>query len=601
MRIIGPKKCVCGREIPKAKYVREGVAYCDTCYKREFKCVPCSKGCGRNVAVYHGEGPGVCKTCKNIGRICIRCKRKIKYIGMIAEDGPVCSACLPALKAPKPCSRCGTMSQHLARYYNLGITEPVCPKCFRAAGNQKTCSVCRKHREVAATDGQGNPLCRKCHELEGNPFICPKCGFEGRRHSNTECESCYWEGYIGRKVQEFSAKFKHEWTKKLLGEFASMLMLNCDSHRSAMKLISVFHIRFMTLDAHFEKAEYVTPDLLVAAFSTGYLRVGSTLLNFLVSKGILPKDEAKIRNSEILFRQRGCVNNTKGRWYHQLFVDYYKHLMTIHDRYVQRGWTGKNERFILPTISNYLSAAITFLDSLPPSITQFTQVQQDDVNNFAKVSYGIIRSTQAFIRFLNLKRKGFRKLTIASIRRDLQKENLLDDNKYYELLDFWTHPNEKYLKESLICLFILRYAQTAKKAVSVRLDNIFETDGDFRIAFGRTPVLLPKEDADVLKRYLAQRKAISFFDSTAQNPYLFPGLMAGGHLKSTTVFHYVSKHSVTIPQLMSTALYRAFLGGVNHPRTIADSFDVGIGTALKYYTAISPVVRDESEMDYAKF
>ncbi len=583
----------------KATAVHEGNGYCATCYMREFKQISCSE-CGKTVRTYHGQGPVVCKSCKTIGRICIRCKKLIekRRIGLIVDDGPVCNSCARYFRPPKQCPECGAISYYLARDLKLGFTEPVCEKCRRS--KHATCSKCRKHRQVAEITDKGKPICKECL-LQIAPFICPKCGKEGIRHGKHHCSNCYWDGYVARKTQEHTATFKHEWVKELYVLFIQELLGKLDSHNVAIRMRNRYFPMFKMLDDNFDHKENITAESLSDIYSSGKLIRTPVFLNFLVRQSILTKDHSKIIDAGEYAKQRRILDKAHDRWFYQLLVDYQTHLHIIHERYVSRGWIGVTQRFVKKTLTTSMGAAFSFLNTLPERIKESTEIDQQEVTHFLGLYRGSRNSIRSFIRFMKIKKKTFRKLEIVSIKNPLANRLFLGDKRYEELVSAWLHPDDDSLKYSLASLFMLFYGQTAKNTASIKMGRILQVENGYRIAFGKAPVLLHPLVACLLERYLEQRSSLNIFDDITHNPYLFPGRVIGNHLTPENICLFLKKHNVRADILFSTALFKAFHGGINNPRIVADSFGITFSTSVKYYKLINPDVRAELETEYARF
>lgn len=120
----------CGRSMPKASRIYDGLAYCSACYARIFRTVKCEI-CGKNMRTPYGKKPAICKKCKTIDRTCIRCGRKVPSAGMLTNKGAVCPSCAPYFWPIKRCPKCGKLTRRLTRNKNKGILIPLCDSCIR--------------------------------------------------------------------------------------------------------------------------------------------------------------------------------------------------------------------------------------------------------------------------------------------------------------------------------------------------------------------------------------------------------------------------------------------------------------------------------------
>lgn len=584
----------CGRQMEKAHSVHEGKGYCGTCYKREFKKIPCEQ-CGKTIRTLGGVGPAICKSCRTLGRKCVRCGEGVPRAGLVVGAGVACISCARQFKEPQHCPVCGQLSLYLSRDLKNGFTEPVCQQCRRKG--HITCSCCNKNRRPAGVTTDGRVVCAKCLETDGQPFVCPKCGKTGKRHSSTRCEACYWAEYVEKKLRSAVAMLSNQWTKDAFSRFVPELIDRIQAHGAATRIERHF-LFFARLDACFSRPLEATASAMISTFGLNGLRLHSTAYGFLVKDGILPKQSAdEIKAAAASVNQARLVESCSGAWYHDIITGFHAHLEQLSARYATRGWTGKRERFGPRTVTVALRSGIKFISSLDQEkIHSVQQIEQIQLDRFISTNKGYRNGVRAFVRYLNKTQKLFRKLKVDTVSTNLPPNIFLGHDRYTTLLWEWLNPSDETLKESIICLLMLLYAQRGNKIVRLRLADISHgNDGSYRMLFGRTEIALDNRIGALFDRYLAVRKALATMEDAWENAYLFTGRASGDHLKEAAVSYYLKKYKVTAEQLFSTSILYAYLSGLRHPKILVKAFGITDITAIKYMNLINPRMRDELE------
>lgn len=578
----------------KATAIADGLAYCGTCYARLFKKVACNQ-CGKTMRTLDGRTPAICRSCKVKNRQCVRCGKPVPRAGLTVDEGVVCPSCVRYYKAPQPCILCGQLSLRLARDFQSGFTEPVCERCRRK--NFITCPSCGKHRRPAGPDRQGLLVCKTCLERT-SPFLCPQCGQEGRAHSKTRCEACYWKDLAAKRLQTACALLTHAWAQEAFTGFIHALRERIGAQPTVIRLDKYF-LYFAKLDLLFATAEEISAETLIRTFGREGLRRYAVPQGYLVRQGFIPAmSDDRMQTVSAEAAQTNLLKASEDQWYAGLLQRFQTHLGEINARYQARGWQGKQQRFVPRTVTSALRSAKRFLDTLgigpAPGVQHIQQMQLD---HFLVEHPGYRDSLRAFVRYLNRKEKLFRKLKIESVQRHLPKGLILDRARYVQLLQAWFQPNDADLKAALISILMLLYAQTAKKVIRLRLSDLAQntTDGLYRVVFGRAEITLDHRVGQLLDRYLAQRRALAPLENTDDSDWLFPGRRHGGHLHEAMVSYYLKKQGVSADSLFSTAIYYAYLGGLRHPKVLARAFGIADHTAVRYLEMLDPRLTAEVE------
>ncbi len=410
--------------------------------------------------------------------------------------------------------------------------------------------------------------------------------------------SCYQRDTVQKRLSEGAALLQRDWARKAWIGFGAALLGEVNPDK-AMARINRYYLLFARLDAAFAKPAEITPSALLAtAGGTDGLRRFAVPYGYLVKCGTIPAPtRALLADTAETVRQGSMIENVEGKWFAPVLSRYRDHLMAIRARYDSRGWKGEKSRMKAHTITSNLRAARKFCETLEAAgVVMIQQATPDHLNMFLTESPGLAASIRSFVRFLNRKEKLFQALAVKTIRRDLPEGIFLPRTKYLALLKDWLSPADDALRESLIGLFLLLYAQTVKSAVRILLEDLSQgRDGRYRIAFGRTEIALDARVSDILGRYLERRRALAVMDNSDDNPYLFPGRQLGEHLTAAAVAYWLAKADVRAEQLFATALYTAYLNGLRIPKVLVKAFGITSATAVKYLNMIDPRLTMEIE------
>lgn len=586
----------CGREMAKARLIREGRALCDACGLR-VPLSPC-RGCGKNTRSLDSKGQPFCKSCRTKDRTCFRCGKPLPRASLIVEGGAVCWPCAKHFREPEACEQCGQLELSLTGVETMDGRRRVCGRCWRRHKGFATCSVCRKQRRPAGATEAGKAVCKQCQQAAGKPFVCPKCRQPGVRHSATRCAACYQRDTVQKRLSEGAALLQRDWAREAWLGFGVALLAEASPDK-AMLRINRYYLFFARLDAAFTKASEITPTTLLAACGgIDGLRRFAVPYGYLAKCGLIPATTRMLlTDAAEAIRQEDMLASVGRKWFALALARYRDHLMTIRARYDSRGWKGENSRMKPRTITSNLRTAKKFCETLDAEgVIMVQQTTPDHLNIFLANSPGSTASIRSFVRFLNRKEKLFQNLEIRSIAQDLPEGIFLSRKRYVALLTDWLSPADDALRESLIGLFLLLYAQTIKRTVRLQLEDISQgQDGRFRIAFGRTEIGLDDRVSAILGRYLERRHTLIVLDDREKNPYLFPGRQLGEHLTSYAVTYWLGKADVHAEQLFATAIYTAYMNGLRHPKVLVKAFGITTTTAIKYLNMINPRLTLEVE------
>lgn len=584
----------CKRGIVRAHAKVGGQLYCHSCYMRELDSEPCSK-CRKLTRLQTDSGVVLCRSCRAADRSCIRCKKPVPRAALTTKDGVACPSCAVYYKEPRPCAVCGQQKLRLSRDFKQGFMEPVCQSCRRIGFI--SCACCGKDRRPAGVNAANKPICKPCVALGGQPFVCPKCKKEGRRYSSTRCEECYWSDSANKRAQLAAANLTHLWSREAFVGFFAELRKRIPAKIAALRIERYF-LFFAKLDTAIPDSRKVDAEALAGMFGADGLRRNAVPYGYLVKSGIVKAStDEQIQAGVERRMQQALLERSRGKWFEDLLMRFHRYLEKIHERYVSRGWTGKRARFIPRSVTAALRAATTLLESLPNEMVVSTQqLEQSHFDRFLVEHSGYRHSLRSFVRYLNRKEKMFRPLRYAKEQRAFPAGLLLERPKYEELVGIWLQPDDKHLKESLVCSLMLLYAQQVSRVVRLQLSQIAHSrNGTYRIMFGQTEIVLDQRIAALLDRYLPARRALATMDDAWNNDFLFTGRRYGSHLTEAAVTLYLRRHHVRAEQLYATAIFRAYLSGLRHPKVLVKAFGISDATAIHYIEVIDPRLRDEVE------
>lgn len=234
----------CERPMVKAHRVFRGIAFCSTCYAREFKPHPC-RSCGASVRLYRTQETGLCRACEVAERRCMRCQRPVPRAALLIEGNAVCPAC--------------------RRYF-----PPFPPS--RTPTDHETCSVCRKHRRVTSRDDEGKPLCNRCSEHD-------------RRAEVRDKDESYWRQGVLNRHLALESSLSTAWARELLSGFIEYQVGRVPAKRLALALAD--HVRrLQLLERRFGALEEINAEQLLARYTPEEMRRSQSLFDYLHSVGV---------------------------------------------------------------------------------------------------------------------------------------------------------------------------------------------------------------------------------------------------------------------------------------------------------------------------
>ncbi|WP_060087574.1 hypothetical protein [Burkholderia ubonensis] len=410
--------------------------------------------------------------------------------------------------------------------------------------------------------------------------------------------ACYHHDLAQRKLAQSNPLFTHEWAREAFTQFFTELCARRGDLAAATAHDRHFAF-FLKLDANFPEPKKINAESLVQAIDLQRLRLFDLPLNFLRREGLIAYMEyTDLQHAAYNAAQRRILHAAHGHWYADLLERYAMKLLQRQNRSRQRGWTGKRARFLPRTITNYLRTANSFLAWLARhDISSIQGIDPQKLDTFLLEYPGLRDGLRPLVQHLNQHEKLFSKLRIATRTKNLPQGALLPDHQYHALLAHWLSPGDDELQEAMIGLMMTLYCQSLKKTVSLEMSQFQQTsDGQIHVQLAKHAIPLLEPVANVLTRYLEQRKSPSSLLRDVTSPYLFPGRNVNAPLSPDTASARLhKKYGVSAEQLFSTGLFHAYRGGVQHPKVLVTRFGISMITAMKYLEILLPRLKAEYE------
>lgn len=246
----------CGSKMAKAHRVFRDLAFCATCYPKEFLRRPCIK-CGKPARLHRSQDSGLCRSCIRSNWHCLRCKRPVTRAALLVDDKPVCKSC--------------------RRYF------PPFPSKPKQEGLQ-TCSICRKYRKPA--NKTGKPVCSRC--TKGGRTI----------EEIAQEEKAYWASRVARQLDSIAENLKTSWCHKLYLEFVEHEIDRTDPKALALKLKRYLY-PFQVLEHKLPEKDAINPSSLLELFTAEDMRLHETVFRFLQKIGLaVPNIQQRCDDSE---------------------------------------------------------------------------------------------------------------------------------------------------------------------------------------------------------------------------------------------------------------------------------------------------------------
>ncbi len=375
------KRCVeCGKSPFKPHRIYKELAYCSTCYAREFKTRECRK-CGRDARLAIFDKSAVCRKCE-VDSPCIRCNKTDYSIGRITQYGPVCGPCAYYFNEPKECPTCGTLSKRLASNSNLSHSLKVCEKCQRAS--HKVCPCCNNYRQLHDR-GDGVYTCKKCGT--GAETNCLSCYVRMPAGRTKFCVNCTWRNTFEKRLKICVEVFQTQSMVNLFSSYGKWMSAKL-GYMPASQKISNDSIFLREIESIWDAIP--SYEVLLSHYSPEGLRAHRRFIAWLDQEGHISIDEnLKLEASEQLQIEKKLSQIPHDSECHETLYKYYR---TLEEKQYQGHIKIRTIRLAISVVVNFLLTKNDSYHSIP---------EQLDIDMFLANKPGQKANLTGFISHLN--------------------------------------------------------------------------------------------------------------------------------------------------------------------------------------------------------
>lgn len=156
-------------------------------------------------------------------RLCASCDRNFTgKAGRMLGDRPLCQTCANRLRDPVVCAACGRPTRRPGRA--AGQIGLVCEPCHRS-DTHSTCRFCRRHRRIAAVDGDRHAICTGCIGEVPVTHQCPVCDTPAPGGGASPCRHCEINRRVADRIALNAELLDRPWLRELFLEFCAWLGL----------------------------------------------------------------------------------------------------------------------------------------------------------------------------------------------------------------------------------------------------------------------------------------------------------------------------------------------------------------------------------------
>lgn len=299
----------------------------------------------------------------------------------------------------------------------------------------------------------------------------------------------------------------------------------------------------------------------------------------------LPNDRAWKESTFLRHRNR-LLEQHRGTWIEPLVQGFSRSLGERQEKYRQKGWRGRQERFKAHTKGNALYEVARFLDWLSArGIRHILELNDDLLDDYLGETPGSMRQyLQRFLRYLKAAGYFTCEFRIENTPWAPDLSRLLGEREENRitvaLLETQSRP-----QECLIGLFVLKFAQTAQKCVTMRLRQVQRNaEGQMLIAFHKLPLTVHPLIADRIDRWLDLRRAMLARRGDTTNPWLFiDPVQPHLPLSAKNLAARIPMAGVSLSRWRTTAIWSAYRNGVRSPGALRDALGIALPTADRYH------------------
>jgi integrase len=414
---------------------------------------------------------------------------------------------------PAPCARCGREAGTARRWPD----GPVCWNCYATAMETRAaCAGCGEHRLAPGRDGGGRPLCIACAGMKAG-FTCARCGREAPRYERGTCGQCVLSRRLAALLDDGTGRIRPE-----LVPFHDHVR-QMSRPRTGLLWISKPHVPPILIALARGQARLTHEGL-----STLSPRKSAThIRDLLVACGVLPPADRFL----LLFEQwlANWLAGITSEPHHRLLQQF----ATWHTLRKLRGTASSGPLGYGPgqAARCTLTQAAAFLAWLAGRDRIIGQCTQADIDAYFSHPGQSRSAAIPFLRWCAAQQEMPRLRVTA---RPHGTARPITQNDRLALIRRLAEDDALGLRDRVVALLILLYAQPVTKIIRLTTSDITHHDGTLLIRLGDPPAPVPQPFATLIARYLDARPNLV----TATNPgsqLLFPGRRAGQPMHPTSL------------------------------------------------------------------
>jgi hypothetical protein len=470
----------------------------------------------------------------------------------------LCSKCAPV--APHICAHCGQERRVLARWHE----GPVCRTCYhRALAAKGTCPSCGELRRLMAYPDQATRVCATC---AGAPplSVCQGCGTEDWLYRKGLCPACSLRSALDELLGDANAR-----TANGLGAVFDHLV-DLDQSRWVLEWLNRGAAAAVL-------ARIATGELPLDNRAFDGLPAGRTawfVERLLVASGAMPARDPVLARME--------------RW----TTDYLAKIPDIEQRQLLARYTTWQLLRPLRVMSattllsdnvhngrkQQLKAAQAFLDWLASDGRTLGDCTQAVVDRWATAGPPHWRRTQPFLTWARHQHLvgslEFPKLPARV------SASLMDTEQRWAAARRLLHGSGIDPVIRVAGLLVILYAQPVSRIARLRTDQVITNDSHTELLLGTSPIRLPAPLDEHITTLMKRHPPRTVSQMTGDEPWLFPGSMAGRPIHATTLANRLIKTGVPVSAHRPAAL--AHLAATMPAAIVADLLGVSINTATRW-------------------
>lgn len=285
-------------------------------------------------------------------------------------------------------------------------------------------------------------------------------------------------------------------------------------------------------------------------------------------------------------------------WKEPLVRAYSEHLDRRQQRYRDRGWFGEHERLRAETKKGHVKTVVIFLKfveerfGIASTETLMTRHVDAFSNSFRVPLHGI----RDFVAMLKRRGKIAQAVqVIEEIPESPDVRHLLLPSEVADLTQQLLSLAETDLtQEALAALFVLHYAQSAKSAAGLKIENIgWNADESLTVRFGTVDLTIHPVISAVMKCWLEKRTELLQRRGDTDNPYLFVDRKLSLPLDPRDLLARLGFKGHNLQTWRASAILNAFRSGVRGARVVVDAFGVSMPTAIRYQRIFGTTIRSQ--------